>query len=108
MNNQPNSKARQVLAGGVDESVPTAIPSTRPSAPENSQQGKARYANEKPCWPPARHHGPLPNDPLIRASIAQANAAGFPTCTSDTWALAQTLGLGPADLHQLDGIADLA
>lgn len=108
MNNQPDSKHRQQLAYECDDPVPSQIPSTPQSAPENKQQGRAaRYANEQPRRPPGRHFGPVPADLAPLASIDQANVAGFNTTTASNWALAQVLGLGPDELHRLDGIADL-
>lgn len=53
---------------------------------------------------PGRHFGPLPLDPAAQASIAVANAAGFRTCTSSTWALAHLLGVEPDGLQSLDDL----
>lgn len=108
MNNRPDSKQRQLLAEQGGDLIPTTLPTTPESTPTKQQRGwAARYANERPKWPPGRHYGPLPEDLETLASIDQANVAGFNTVTSSTWALAQALGLGPDELHRLDGVEGL-
>lgn len=55
--------------------------------------------NTKPTHPPARHFGPLPADDDLRAEIRAANAVGWRTVTSSTWAALEALGIGPDDLE---------